>query len=136
MRKRNGFTFVEVLVALAVFGALTAVAVPRYRTFKERAYLASLRTELGSLRVAQEAFWAENHLYSTDTTALDWNGSSKVALSLTAADPSAGFTAEARHALYPGAVCATYVGADAVNTASGDIICTAGASGIGAGVTP
>lgn len=136
MRRRSGFTFVEILVALAVFGALTAVAVPRYRLFKERAYVASMRTELGSLRVAQEAFWAENQLYTADTTALDWNGSSRIQLAISVSDPTAGYTAIAQHAQLPGAQCATYVGADATTTASGDIVCTGASAGTGAGVLP
>jgi prepilin-type N-terminal cleavage/methylation domain-containing protein len=136
MQTRRGFTFVELLVAVAVFGALTAVAVPRYHDFKERAYLSSMRSELGSLRVAQEAYWSENQTYSTDTTALDWNGSSLVTLNLSALNPGAGFTAEARHVRYPGALCATYVGSDAVSSASGEIICTASGSGVGSGLTP
>jgi prepilin-type N-terminal cleavage/methylation domain-containing protein len=136
VRRRSGFTFVEILVALAVFGAITAVAVPRYRQFKERAYVASLRTELGSLRVAQEAFWAENQVYTADATALDWNGSSRVQLAISMADPAAGYTAIAQHAQLPGAQCATYVGAEATTTASGDIVCTGAASAAGAGVLP
>lgn len=136
MSKRHGFTFAEILVALAVFGVLTAVAVPRYRDFKERGYLASLKSELANLRVAEEAHWAEHQTYSTDTTALDWNGSSLVELSIASADLDGGFTAQARHTLSPGLSCVTAVGKEAVGVASGEIVCTAVGSGVGAGVTP
>lgn len=125
---RRGFTFVEILVAMAVFGVLTAVGVPRYRTFRERAYIASMRTELGSLRVAEEAYWAENMAYSTDTTSLDWNGSSLIQLTISSSDLAGGFTALARHTSAPGMQCATYVGKEATSTPSGEIICTAAAA--------
>jgi prepilin-type N-terminal cleavage/methylation domain-containing protein len=136
MLRRPGFTFIEILIAMTVFGILTTVAVPRYRLFKERAYMASMKSELGSLRVAQEAFWAENLAYATDTTLLDWNGSGDVRLALASSDPSGGFSATATHVLAPNLSCATFVGREASTTASGDIICTAVGGGSSAGVTP
>ena len=122
---RKGFTFVEILVAMAFFGALTAVAVPKYRSFRERAFVATMRTELGSLRVAEEAHWAENMAYSTDTTSLDWNGSSGIQLTIASSDLTGGFFAIARHVSAPGTQCATYVGREATSTPSGEIVCTA-----------
>jgi len=139
MRRTNrGFTFVEILVAMAVFGVLTAVGVPRYRSYKERAYLASMRTELGSLRVAEEAFWAENMAYSADTTRLDWNGSSLVQVAISSSDFAGGFAAVASHVKAPGLQCSTFVGKEATVTASGDIVCSSPSTGAGsgAGVAP
>lgn len=135
-RNTRGFTFVEILVAMAVFGALTAIAVPRYRSYKDRAYMATMRTELGSLRIAEEAFWAEHMVYSTDTASLDWNGSSRVQLAITSSDLNYGFAATATHLLAPTLQCQTFVGREATTTASGDIVCgTNGNGGSGAGVT-
>lgn len=135
-RNTRGFTFVEILVAMAVFGALTAIAVPRYRSFKDRAYMATMRTELGSLRVSEEAYWAEHMVYSTDTASLDWNGSSRVQLAIASSDLNHGFSAKATHQLAPTLQCQTFVGREATTTASGDIICgTSNSGGPGAGVT-
>lgn len=135
-RTTRGFTFIEILVAMAVFGALTAIAVPRYRSYKDRAYMASMRTELGSLRIAEEAFWAEHMVYSTDTAALDWNGSSRVQIAISSSDLNYGFSAIAKHDLAPTLQCQTFIGREATTTASGDIICGAsGSGGVGAGVT-
>ena len=135
-RKTAGFTFVEILIALTMFGILTAVAVPRYRQFKERAFLATMKSELGSLRVAQEAFWAENQAYTADTAQLDWNGSSEIKLALASSDLFGGFTATATHLLAPSLSCSTSVGKDATTFASGDIVCTEVSGGAAAGVTP
>jgi prepilin-type N-terminal cleavage/methylation domain-containing protein len=135
-RRRPGFTFVEILVALAVFGALTAIAVPRYRTFKERAYVATLKSDLGVLRIAQEAYWSENQLYATDSTALDWKPSSKVKVAINSTDLMAGFTAVATHDNMPTGHCTTYVGRDATTTPSGQIVCSLGTLATGSGVTP
>ena len=136
MLRRPGFTFVEILTAMTVFGILTAVAVPRYRQFKERAYVATMKSELGSLRVAQEAFWAENQAYTTDTTLLDWNGSANIRLALASSDPNGGFSATATHLAAPALSCATFVGKDASTTASGDIVCTSIVGGGSTAVIP
>lgn len=132
MTRRRGFTFVEILVAMLVFSALTAVAVPRYRGYKLKAYLTTMRTDLGQIRIAQEAHWADNKVYTSVLPDLDWRQTSDVTMSVTVTDPAAGYTAIATHAMAPGMQCATYVGSDATTTPSGDIICgPAAATGVG-----
>jgi prepilin-type N-terminal cleavage/methylation domain-containing protein len=138
--RRFGFTFVELLVAMMVFGALSAVAVPRYRQVRERAYTGAMRSDLAGLRIAQEAFWAENQAYTTDTTQLDWRPTSGVLLSIAAPDPVAGYDATAVHVEVRGLVCTTSVGrVTATGAPSGEISCGPGtsvATGAGTPATP
>ena len=131
MRQRRGFSFIELLVAMVFFSILSAIAVPRYRSFKERAYLATMKSDLGNVRIAQEEYFAQQLRYATDTASLDFRVSSKVKLTLTSQDLMAGYSAVATHALAPGQQCATYVGRDATNGNSGSIICGAAIGGIG-----
>jgi len=136
MRKqRVGFTFVEVLVAMLLMGALSAIAVPRYRNFKEKAYLATLKSDLGNLRIAQEAYWSENMVYAPDSTGLDWKPSSLVRISITSSDWSDDFTATAAHDNMPSAHCVTHVGRTGT-TSSGEIICHMTAPPGGSAITP
>jgi len=124
MTRRSGFTFVEIVVALAVFGALSAMAVPRYRQMKERAYTAAIMSDLGELRIAEEGFWAENQFYTSDSTQLDWRASSEVLIDVSSSDPFAGFDATARHVRLPGTQCVMSVGrTTASGTPSGAISC-------------
>jgi prepilin-type N-terminal cleavage/methylation domain-containing protein len=134
-RQRVGFTFVEILVAMLVFGALSAIAVPRYRNFKEKAYLATLKSDLGNLRIAQEAYWSENMVYAPDSTGLDWKPSSLVRISITSADPRADFTATATHDNMPSAHCTTHV-ARTGTLSGGEIICHMTAPPGGGVITP
>ena len=98
--------------------------------------MAAMRTELGSLRIAEEAFWAEHMVYSTDTSALDWNGSARVQIAIASSNLNYGFSAIAKHDLAPALQCQTFIGREATTTAPGDIICGAsGSGGVGAGVT-
>lgn len=121
-RQRVGFTFVEILVAMLVFGALSAIAVPRYRNFKEKAYLATMKSDLGNLRIAQEAYWSENMVYAADTTGLEWKPSNRVQIAISSTDPSDNFTATATHLNMSGAHCYTIVGRSGAS-ATGEIIC-------------
>jgi prepilin-type N-terminal cleavage/methylation domain-containing protein len=133
MRKSGarGFTFVEVLVAMMVLGVLSAIAIPRYRAYKERAYLATMRTDLGHVRLAQEAHFAEHLQYATDTTALDFRTTSSVRVALSSGNRSGGYTAVATHVAMPGQQCATFVGQEANNRINGAIICGPAPSGSG-----
>lgn len=131
MRQRRGFSFIELLVAMVFFSILSAIAVPRYRGFKERAYLATMKSDLGNVRIAEEEYFAQQLRYATDTAALEFRVSSKVTLTLTSQDLMAGYSAVATHDLAPGQQCATYVGRDATNGNSGSIICGPALGGIG-----
>jgi prepilin-type N-terminal cleavage/methylation domain-containing protein len=133
MTRRTGFTFVELLATMFVLGALAALAVPRYRNYKERAYVAAMRTDLGHLRIAQEVYWAEHQQYTVDTASLDFRKTTGVEIDLSSADPYGSYLAVATHENLPGLQCATATGIDAGTDPSGAIVC--GASGGGGTVT-
>ena len=124
----RGFTFIEVLTVMILLGMLSAVAVPRFRTYKERAYLAAMRTDLGHIRIAEESYFAENQRYGTDTTSLEAHSTSNVRIALSSVDPISGYSAIATHTLLPGQQCATYTGKDAGSGPTGTIICGATAT--------
>src|SRR5215207_2637338 len=73
---RSGFSFIELLIVMVVMGVLASIGVPRIRSMKERSYQATLRSDLGALRTAQEAYYAENMKYATDVSALEFRMSS------------------------------------------------------------
>jgi type IV pilus assembly protein PilA len=138
MKNRRGFTFIELITVMVVMGVLCAMAVPRYRGYKARAYRGMMTSDLGNLRIAEEAYWAEHQAYATDTSALEFRGSSKVSVTLTSSDPFGGYTAIATHGSLPGEQCATYAGRDAVGVNDGDIICGPASAGVSpaGGATP
>ena len=122
---------------MALFGLLTAIAVPRYRMYKEKSYVAAMKTDLGHIRLAEEEHFAEHQRYSTDTASLDFRATSNVRVTLTSADLIGGYTAVAQHLNLTGQQCVTKVGREAVSVPSGDIICSSGAtSGAGGTLRP
>jgi prepilin-type N-terminal cleavage/methylation domain-containing protein len=120
---RPGFTFIELLIVMVVIGVLASIGVPRIRNMKERSYQATLRSDLGALRIAEEAYYAENQQYTTDVTALDFKRSTNVTITIEAADLMKGWRATARHA-WLSTPCTTASGADAIGVEAGAIVCS------------
>ena len=134
MTRRKGFTFVELLVVMLFIGALSSMAVPRFREYKTRAYIAAMESDLGNLRIAQEAYWAEHMVYATDTVGLDFRRTSNVSVQITSADVVGGYTAVATHANVPGHQCRTAMGAEAAPRQPGAISCGAASSSNGGSI--
>jgi len=119
---RPGFTFIELLVVMVVMGLLAAIGVPRIRNMKERAYQATLRSDLGALRLAQEVYFTENQRYATDTTELEFRTSANVSVTILSDDPFKGWKAAAKHRWLE-TPCTTAAGVEAVGVESGAIVC-------------
>ena len=123
MNRRRGFTFTELLVVMALIGALSAMGVPRFREFKRRASIAAMQSDLGNLKIAQESYWSENQVYATDTTHLELRITNQVAISISSKNVIGGYTAVAKHVNVPGQQCQTAMGAEAAPREQGAIIC-------------
>lgn len=109
---------------MLVLAILVALAVARYRNMKERGYLAEMKSDLGNLRIAEEAYWAEKGQYTADQSLLDYRVGSRVAVTITVSDPYAGYDADAVHVSAPSVTCTMYVGrASAAGTPSGEVRC-------------
>ncbi len=62
---KKGFTLIELLIVIAIIGVLAAVAIPAYIGQQKRAERSEASSNLESLRLLEEQFFAENgSLYS------------------------------------------------------------------------
>lgn len=136
MKRRTGFTFAELMVVMFFIGALSAMAVPRFREYKTRAFIAAMESDLGNLRIAQESHWAEHQQYATDTASLELRVTANVRLAITSKDIIGGYTAVATHDNVPGRQCSTAMGAEAAPLEPGSINCIAGGGGGGSSTIP
>ena len=62
---RKGFTLIELLIVVVIIGILAAIAIPKFANTKEKAYIASMKSDLRNLITAEEAFFADSIKYTT-----------------------------------------------------------------------
>jgi len=63
---RKGFTLIELLIVVVIIGFLAAIAIPKFANTKQKALMASMKTDLRNLVTAEEAYNADSVKYTTD----------------------------------------------------------------------
>src|SRR3954466_8253562 len=63
MQRREGFTLIELMIVVVIIGILVAIAIPKFASTKEKAYLAAMKSDLRNGVTAEEAYFADNQLY-------------------------------------------------------------------------
>ena len=66
-KNRKGFTLIELLIVVVIIGILAAIAIPKFAATKDKAKLASVKTDLRNIMTAQEAYFSD---YATYTSAI------------------------------------------------------------------
>ncbi len=64
MHGRKGFTLIELLIVVVIIGILAAIAIPKFANTKEKAVVASMKSDLRNLVTAQESFFSDNNDYA------------------------------------------------------------------------
>ncbi len=67
MHKRSGFTLIELLIVVVIIGILAAIAIPKFASTKEKAYLASMKSDLRNGATAEEGYFADFQTYLSGT---------------------------------------------------------------------
>jgi prepilin-type N-terminal cleavage/methylation domain-containing protein len=118
MQNRKGFTLIELLIVVVIIGILAAIAIPKFAATKDKAKLASVKTDLRNAMTAQEAYFSDNATYATIATLNTGkliNFSTGNAPGATDKADAAGYTISVTNAsISSGAkTCTVYAGADA-----------------------
>jgi type IV pilus assembly protein PilA len=69
LSRKNGFTLIELLIVVVIIGILAAIAIPKFANSKEKAYVATMKSDLRNLITAQDAYYADNNNYYSASTA-------------------------------------------------------------------
>ncbi len=93
---RKGFTLIELLIVVVIIGILAAIAIPKFANTKEKAYIASMKSDLRNLVTAEEAYFSDNTTYATATGSLSYNASAGVTVTIAGATGT-GWGATAAH---------------------------------------
>ncbi len=96
LKNKQGFTLIELMIVVAIIGILAAIAIPNFMNYQCKAKQSEAKSSLGSIRVAQEAYFAEYDTYSTDKDAIGFatKGTGEYTITIDPADGT-GFTATA-----------------------------------------
>ena len=115
---RKGFTLIELLIVVVIIGILAAIAIPKFANTKEKAYIASMKSDLRNLVTAEEAYFADSVKYSTTI------GAGGVVFNVTTgnANPTLALTADGWTGtisnLNTTKTCAIFIGSTAIAPAS------------------
>jgi type IV pilus assembly protein PilA len=65
MTNRKGFTLIELLIVVVIIGILAAIAIPKFAATKDKAKLASVKTDVRNTETAEEAYFSDFATYGT-----------------------------------------------------------------------
>ena len=85
MVRSRGFTLIELLIVVVIIGILAAIAIPKFGSTKEKAYIASEKADLRNLVTAEESYFADNVTYTTTIGNLSYSVSQGNTITLTGA---------------------------------------------------
>ncbi len=112
MREREaGFTLIELLIVVVIIGILAAIAIPKFKATKEKAYVATMKSDLRNLATAEESFFYDSTTYyggAVPSTVLAYSPSAGVTITITQAS-GMGWAATAASS-YTTSTCAVFYG--------------------------
>src|SRR5256714_13134280 len=101
---KKGFTLIELLIVVVIIGILAAIAIPKFASTKDKAYVAAMKSALRNLATYEEQYAADNqgaYFSGTATSASPVQGftpSQNVTITATSvAGPPPSWTATASH---------------------------------------
>ncbi|WP_425334913.1 type IV pilin protein [Myxococcus stipitatus] len=66
MKKKGGFTLIELMIVVAIIGILAAIAIPNFIRFQAKSKQSEAKTNLKAIFTAQKAYFGEKDKYVTD----------------------------------------------------------------------
>lgn len=71
--REQGFTLIELMIAVSIIGILAALAIANYSTYTARARQGEAKLALGALHALEASFYSEYTAYIEDLSAIGYN---------------------------------------------------------------
>lgn len=127
LSNRKGFTLIELLIVVVIIGILAAIAIPKFAATKDKAKLASVKTDLRNMMTAQEAYFSDFNTYgSFAQLQAASNFSVSAGNTMTVTGVASGYTGTATNSSISSTIktCTVQVGAGAASTVDGVTSCS------------
>ncbi len=102
--RQEGFTLIELLIVVVIIGILAAIAIPKFSSTREKAFVASMKSDLRNLATLQDIYHNANYTYTSSTADLGFTISEGITVTISEATGQ-GWAATSAHAGYPNAAC-------------------------------
>jgi prepilin-type N-terminal cleavage/methylation domain-containing protein len=121
---KKGFTLIELLIVVVIIGILAAIAIPKFANTKQKAYVASMKSDLRNLVTAQEAYFSDHsNIYADDMSQLGTNYKSSTGVTVDIVNGGgSGWDATATHTGTGAMVCRIALGG--TSTQEGEPLCS------------
>ena len=64
-RTGSGFTIIELLIVMVIIGLLASIAIPKFVSSKERAFITAMKSDLRNLATFEESYQSDFFAYTT-----------------------------------------------------------------------
>jgi prepilin-type N-terminal cleavage/methylation domain-containing protein len=119
---KKGFTLIELLIVVVIIGILAAIAIPKFANTKEKAYVASMKSDLRNLVTAQEAYFSDYYsVYAGSTANLGTNYKASSGIKVTISGASGTGWAATATSVSTSKICNITLGSG--STDEGDPVC-------------
>lgn len=116
-RRKDGFTLIELLIVVVIIGILASIAIPKFGSTRQKAFLAAMKSDLKNVAYLQEVYHNDNYTFTSSLTSLNFSGSEGVTITINEAT-NTGWAATATHQGVPSEQCGVYHGS--ANASGGD----------------
>jgi prepilin-type N-terminal cleavage/methylation domain-containing protein len=127
MCNRRGFTLIELLIVVVIIGLLASIAIPKFSATKDKARMASVRSDIRNTMTAQEAYFADYNTFA-DLAALQLNSNFLLSLGNTGTvlPDVSGYTATISNTTISTGIseCTVQAGAGVASSLDGVIVCS------------
>jgi len=104
----SGFTLIELLIVVVIIGILAAIAIPKFGSTREKAFVSAAKADLRNLASLQEVYYNEGYTYG-QLGDVGFTASEGITVAIGEAT-NLGWSASAAHAGFPSVTCAIYHG--------------------------